>query len=361
MIKLPLETIIQKIREKTGMTQEEVRDKIKQKMQQLAGLISEEGAGHILANENSIKLFEEESGRLKIAHLLPGMRNVEIAGRIQDIFEVRTFQKEERTGKVGSFMIGDETGLIRVVLWGDQTEKLRGLEKGVVVKIQFVYIKDNQGRKEVHLRDNSNMIINPPDEVVGEVKKRAFTRKGVYELAEERDVELLGNIMQIFDLKFFEVCPHCNKRARPEQQGFICQTHGMVEPTFSYVTNLVLDDGTGTIRTVFFANQLQHLLQKKHQEIMSLKDNQQGFEELKKIFLGKMIKISGNVNKNKMFDRLEFMVQQVDPHPPAIEELHRTRIQRITKTDEKGQQVVKEIPVIEEINEEADVVNNGQI
>src|SRR3989344_5814453 len=31
MIKLPLETIIQKIREKTGMTQEEVRDKIKQR------------------------------------------------------------------------------------------------------------------------------------------------------------------------------------------------------------------------------------------------------------------------------------------------------------------------------------------
>src|SRR3989344_4979108 len=137
MIKLPLETIIQKIREKTGMTQEEVRDKIKQKMEHLAGLISEEGAAHILANENGIKLFEEESGRLKIAHLLPGMRNVEIAGRIQDIFEVRTFQKEERTGKVGSFMIGDETGLIRVVLWGDQTEKLQGLEKEAVSKFSL--------------------------------------------------------------------------------------------------------------------------------------------------------------------------------------------------------------------------------
>jgi len=351
MIKLPLETIIQKIREKTGMTQEEVRDKIKQKMEQLAGLISEEGAAHILANEKGIKLFEEESGRLKIAHLLPGMRNVEIAGRIQDIFEVRTFQKEERTGKVGSFMIGDETGLIRVVLWGDQTEKLQGLEKEAVVKIQFAYIKDNQGRKEVHLRDNSNLVVNPPDEVVGEVKKRVFTRKGIYELSEEKDVELLGNIMQIFDLKFFEVCPHCNKRARPEQQGFICQVHGIVEPLFSYVTNLVLDDGTGTIRTVFFANQLQQLLQKKHQEIIGLKDNITPFEELKKTLLGRIIKIDGNATKNKMFDRLEFLVQRVDVHPNAAEELNRTRTQRITKTGEQGQQIIQEIPVIEEIDE----------
>lgn len=324
MIKMPIEEIIGKIKEKTNMSDEEIKDRIKKKMDHLAGLISEEGAAHIIANEEGIKLFEEASGRLQISNLLAGMKNVEVVGRIQDVYEVREFQKDDRTGKVGSFLIGDETGMIRIVLWGDQTDKLKELEKEMVVKIQFAYVKDNQGRKEIHLRDNSNIMLNPPDEVVGEVKKRTYTRKYIHELQEGPDIELLANIIQIFDLKFFEVCPHCNKRTKLAEQGFNCGTHGVIEPAFSYVSNAVLDDGTGNIRSVFFSNQLQQLLEKKHEEILEMKDALQEFEGLKRKLLGKMVKVSGRVVKNNMFDRIEFISQRVEANPDPVEELQRT-------------------------------------
>ena len=63
MIKIPYDTIIEKIMEHSKLTLEEVNSKIKAKTEQLAGLISKEGAAHIIANELGVKLFEE--GKLK--------------------------------------------------------------------------------------------------------------------------------------------------------------------------------------------------------------------------------------------------------------------------------------------------------
>ena len=118
MIKVPYDAVRDKIKEHAKITDDELDSKIKAKIDKLSGLISKEGAAHIIANELGIKLFEQASGRLKIRNILAGMRNVEIVGKVQQVFEVREFQTETRAGKVGSFIVGDETGTIRVVIWG---------------------------------------------------------------------------------------------------------------------------------------------------------------------------------------------------------------------------------------------------
>ena len=69
MYQLPYDKIIEKIKEKTGLSQEDIEAKIKQKMEDLSGLISKEGAAHIIANENSVKVFEEGSRELKIRNI----------------------------------------------------------------------------------------------------------------------------------------------------------------------------------------------------------------------------------------------------------------------------------------------------
>ena len=69
MIKIHLSQIIEKIKEKSALTEEEINSRIKQKMEQLSGLISEEGAAHIIANELGIKLFEAVSGKLQIKNI----------------------------------------------------------------------------------------------------------------------------------------------------------------------------------------------------------------------------------------------------------------------------------------------------
>ncbi|MFW9876291.1 MAG: DUF2240 family protein, partial [Candidatus Thorarchaeota archaeon] len=81
MIKIPFEDIISKIKEKSNLSEEEINSKIEQKTKQLSGLISKEGAAHIIANELGIKLFEDFSGKLQIKNIVTGMRDVETVGK----------------------------------------------------------------------------------------------------------------------------------------------------------------------------------------------------------------------------------------------------------------------------------------
>ncbi|PIN86130.1 hypothetical protein COV19_06555 [Candidatus Woesearchaeota archaeon CG10_big_fil_rev_8_21_14_0_10_44_13] len=320
---IPYDMVVEKIKEK-GLSDEEISLKIKQKMDQLSGLISKEGAAHIIANELGIKLVDQASGRLKIKNLLMGMRNVEIVGRVQEIYEAREFKTETRTGKVGSLILGDETGTVRLVLWGGQADKMKEINKGDVVQIEAGYVKQNNNRMEVHLGDRGNMKINPEGEKIAEVKKAEAKRKSISELKEgDIDVELFGTIVQIYDLRFFESCPQCGKKLKPTETGFMCEAHSNVVPAYSYVLNIVVDDGTSNIRSVFFRNQVERLLDKSQEELVKYKEFPEKFEEVKHDLLGKQIKVVGKINKNMMMDRMEFVVQRVFNNPDPDEEIKR--------------------------------------
>ena len=58
MIKIPYEDIISKIKSGSKLSEEEIEAKIEAKLKQLSGLISKNGAAHIIANELGVKLIE---------------------------------------------------------------------------------------------------------------------------------------------------------------------------------------------------------------------------------------------------------------------------------------------------------------
>jgi len=325
MIKIPLSDIISKIQTKSGLSEQEINSKIEKKLDQLSGLISKEGAAHIIANELGIKLFEETSGKLQIKNILAGMRNVETLGKIQRLFELREFQTENRSGKVASLVIADETSSIRVVMWGDQADKIREMKENDIIKIVGGYVRENQGRKEVHINDRTKLIINPAGEKIDNVKEyEKAGRKSIKDLTEaDQNVEVLGTIVQAFDIRFFTVCPECGKRAKEEAGKFICLKHNEVKPTYSYVLNVILDDGSETIRCVLFKNQIERLLGKTQEEILPYKDEASKFDEVKNDLLGKIVKMVGRVSRNQMFDRTEFNAQLVFPDPNPEEEVQR--------------------------------------
>ena len=70
MIKIPYEEILLKVNEKTQMQLSEIEERVDKKMRQLAGLISKEGAAHIVANELGVKIFEQLSGKLQIKNII---------------------------------------------------------------------------------------------------------------------------------------------------------------------------------------------------------------------------------------------------------------------------------------------------
>ncbi len=356
MIKIPFSEIVRKTIEKTNISEEELNTKIKDKMSQLSGLISKEGAAHIVANELGVRLFEEFSGKLQIQNILAGIRDVETTGKVQQIYNITEFQRRDGSkGKVANIIIADSTGSIRIVLWGSQTDSLKELKEGDVVKIIAGYVRENNNRVEIHLNERSKLIINPEGETIGNVKQYISKRKKIEELEEnDSDVELLGTIVQIFELRFFEVCPTCNKRIRPKGEGFFCEEHNMIVPNYSYVLNLVMDDGSETIRTCFFKKQTENLLEMNEEQILGYKNNPERFEDIKNNLVGTTIKVVGRVNKNEMFDRLEFIVRLVFSKPDLGEELERLKKEKgnedIKKVEsESSEELSDELPTVEEI------------
>ena len=135
MIKIPYEQIIERIKKEAKVSEEEINGKIDSKMKQLSGLISKEGAAHIVANELGIKLFDSFSGKLQIKNIIVGLRSVETVGRVLQTYELREFTTNERQGKVASLVIGDETGTMRIVMWGEQADNIKN-----IIKVFFVQL-----------------------------------------------------------------------------------------------------------------------------------------------------------------------------------------------------------------------------
>jgi len=325
MIRMPLPDILARIKEKTGLQEADLLAKIDAKCTALAGLISKEGAAHIIANELGVKLFESTG---KIRDLLPGMRNVEFLGRVTQLFDVRDFQRADGSaGKVGSFLTGDDTGVIRVVCWGNQADILKQLTTGTPVKVTGGLVRESQrGFKEVHLNDYSKVLLNPKENVP-EVKSNKATRKTLKELQEsDEQVEVVGTIVQVFDPKFFEVCPQCSSRLKEVEGQWVCNEHSALMPDYSYLVNVFLDDGTENMRVVLFRNQAERLLNKTKEQMVAYRVNPETFEPLKTELLGEQFRLIGKAKKNTFFDRIEFIANQVYKAVPE-EELARMQQQ----------------------------------
>ena len=328
MIQMQLTEMIKKITAETGMTEEEINEKIKAKLEQLSGLISKEGAAHIIANELGVKVMPKTSGKMSIKDIQQGMRDVEVTGKVTHHFGIREFKVEDREGKVGNIIIGDGTGSSRVVCWGEKAGEIEKIKVDDIIRVAGGYVKSNQGRNEIHMNERSSIVINPEGvtiDIAAGAGQGEAKRKKIGELQDtDTGVEILGSIVQVFDPKFFEVCPECGKRARPDETGkFACAQHGQVAPKYSYLLNAFLDDGTGNIQAVFFRNSVEDLLGKSPEEVLACREDPEKIGEFKTELLGTLVKVTGRINKNDMFDRIEFVVQSVDRKPDPDEELKR--------------------------------------
>ncbi len=324
------EELVSIIQEKSGLSKEEIEKKINEKIEKLSGLVSREGAAHIVANEIGVQIIEKiaEATQLEIKNIVEGLRNVCVVGKVIRKFEVKSFSRNDGSeGKVGALILADQTGMVRVVFWNDHISEFEKLNEGDILEIKNAYARKNKvsGNIELQLNSNSQLIINP-DGVEVNVSADANNynkpeRKEIRNLSEDdSNAELLATIVSVFDIHFFEVCPKCNKRVKQVGEAFVCDEHGEVKPVFRAVLNLILDDSTDTIRAVFFNNQIKRLLDLNDEALLELKDNPEKFSEIKTQLLGKIIKVVGRTNKNEMFDRLEFVVNLVDSNPSPDEE-----------------------------------------
>lgn len=315
MLKFSYSEVVDKIEKEKGMSREEIEVKIRDKMAQLSDLISRDGAAHIVANQLGVKLFENYGNKeLKVKDIGKGASAVSVVGRVINFWGVREFNKGGRSGRVANFLIGDETGAVRIVVWDEPViDSISNLKEGDIVKIKSGYSRENRGYVELHLGSGSEIDVNPEDVSVGDVKINIVTpnavSKKINELKEFDEAELFGTIVQLFDPNFYFVCPTCMRKVFPQGEKYICNEHGEVEAKKMPVFNMYFDDGSGNIRAVTFAQQAQDLIGGEFKE--------ENLEEVKKELLGKQVLLTGRVTKNQMFDRLEFVVRSVKEVDPA--------------------------------------------
>jgi ssDNA-binding replication factor A large subunit len=294
------ERIIERIAKSSGIGKEEIEKRVEEKRSKLSGFISKEGAAQIVASELGISF---ESEKLKINELLPGMRSVNITGKVINLFPVRTFTtKRGEESKVVNFWIADDSSNIRVVLWDTNHVALieKGeIKEGVTVEISNATMRDN----ELHLGNFSE--IKPSQEILEEVvTEKVLREKTLSDFKKGENVNTRAFIVQAFEPRFFYVCPECGKKANQEGETFICETHEKVVPEKRAVITLVIDDGTGSMRAVLFQEALNELgfTEIENSEKLSLQ---------KEGILGKEMVFSGNVRQNAFFNNLEFIVEGV--------------------------------------------------
>ena len=326
MLHLSYDDIRQKILDNGSITEADLDEKINKKLSDLAGLISKEGAAHIVANELGINMGQEAQAkaRSKVNELSAGDRNVEIVGKVLNVYEVREFERNGRSGKVGSFFMGDETGRIRITCWGTQADTVKDLKEGDIVKLANGMVRENNGFKEIHMNDQAAIEKNPEGESVEVSASQKTMRRKIQDLSpDDQNVEIFGHVVQVFDPRFYEVCPQCGKRIRDEGGVYNCPEHGQVEPDYGYLVNFVCDDGSGNIRVVMFRKQVETFLGKDKETIMTYRTQPETFAPIKNDLLGDPIKLRGKASHNQMFDRMEFVAFNVDTNPDPKEEMNR--------------------------------------
>ncbi len=290
-------SLIEFISESSGVPVEEIERKIEAKRAKLAGLISKEGAAQVIAAELNVS-FDKQL--IKLSQIVPGMRKINIVGQIINLFPVREYSKNGRSGRVASFVLADETTNVRAVLWDENHIDL--IAKGQINEKTVVEITNASVRNgEIHLSSFSEIKISDKN-IKNLVLEKPIFEKFIVNFNSNDKVSTRAFIIRLFEPKFFEVCPECKKKINEVGE---CQTHGKVIPEKRALLSFVLDDGTDSIRAVMFAENLEKLIN------LSELENQEAFSLKKKDLLGKEMMATGQVRKNAMFNRNEFIVEDL--------------------------------------------------
>ena len=92
---------------------------------------------------------------MNISELKAGMRNVSITGKIDSVGEPRTVNlKAGGTNTVADAIISDETGSIKLSLWGDDVNKVQPGDK---VSVENGYINTFKGENSISVGKFGNL------------------------------------------------------------------------------------------------------------------------------------------------------------------------------------------------------------
>ncbi len=249
--------------------------------------------------------------KLKISELRRGMDNVLVEGEICTDPETRQIiTKKGEEVKLTEFFLKDESGDIRVCVWGEKAEEFAPyLEKGAVVRLVNFYVREGLGG-----RLELSSIAKSRVELVREAIRDLSTLAEVASCEEWEKVRVRGTVVG-FEVRILMQCPECRSIVREPSEGiFVCPRDGNVKPVPVAVGTMLLSDETG---------ELLCSLGKKAVEEALGKSSQQIYEEHGKVvsphalidFFGRKAVVQGRVLRSGeectlSVDKLEFELSE---------------------------------------------------
>ncbi len=297
MIQGNYDQIIKMISESSKLPVEEIERKIEAKRAKLSGLISKEGAAQIIASELGIS-FDKQ--KMKISGLLSGMKKINLVGKIIKLNRVSEYNKNGKSGKIGSFLLADDTSNIRVVLW--DTNHIGLIENGIIKEGDSVELSNGDIRNsELHLGSFGDLKLSSV--ILNDVQtKPVVQKKEIGQIQSNDNISSRAFIVQIFGPTFYNVCPECKKRVSEINQ---CEAHGVVIPKRNAILTLILDDGSGSIRAILFSEQIKKIATEAELE------SAEAFMPKRKELLGNEIFVEGSARKNKFTENIELFVNDI--------------------------------------------------
>ena len=317
-----MEAMVEKISEHSKIEPDKVRSMIAEKQEELSGLVSEEGAAYIVARELGLNMIKETRKQLKVRSLVSGLRSVDLAARIIRVYDERTFERDGKQGSVMNLLVGDETGVIRLSLWNQETALVKEgkIKEGDTIKVSGGWVKtDNRDNLELRIGRGTiakaDQVIDLPDRQQMEQSFSTARRTEISGFKEGGSHEVRAAFVQVFRRNpFFSVCPECKSRVKDTDGKWICDDHGDVKPDYALVLSGILDDGSANVRAVFFREIAEQMFGKP---TLQLKADADKADDSLAVFenvdaLGKEFVFTGRVKLNSYTESLEFMVNSVE-------------------------------------------------
>ncbi len=204
------ETILQQILQKhPELTEDQIRLRLSAARGMTGGLIADEALLRMIAAELGVDVANEDGvvRRLSLGHVVAGLNNATVLGRVIAVYPVRTFEGATKSGKFGSVTIADNDGTLRVVLWNERADVLESgdLKMGQIVRFAHGYTKaDKTGVPELHIGERSKIDLDPQNVQSDDFPSlgKFATKIGLLTL-ESKSVTLQGQIREVYGATTF--------------------------------------------------------------------------------------------------------------------------------------------------------------
>lgn len=138
---------------KPGLSVEKIRAMIEEKKKNYHGLLTDEGAAHLVAQDLGVAVDYTGGKIIKLEDLVSGLKDVSLEASIVYIGEVKKFKRKQGEGKVLRLVLDDGSKQMNCVLWDGKVDDflLMNPSVGWKIKILHGYTKSGVEGVEVHV------------------------------------------------------------------------------------------------------------------------------------------------------------------------------------------------------------------